>query len=42
MFQSRIHTIPQAADDLKKTARLWLSRFDRMIAEGRSSSAATA
>ncbi len=34
MFQSRIQVIPQAADDLKKVARTWLSRLDRMI-EGR-------
>jgi glutathione S-transferase len=34
LFANRIHCIPQAADDLKKTAQLWLSRFDRMI-EGR-------
>jgi glutathione S-transferase len=34
MFQSRIHCIPQAADDLKKIAQEWLTRLDRMI-EGR-------
>jgi glutathione S-transferase len=34
LFENRIHCIPQAADDLKKTAQLWLTRLDRMI-EGR-------
>ncbi len=35
MFQERIHTIPQAADDLKKVAQSWLTRLDKMI-EGQS------
>jgi glutathione S-transferase len=34
LFQNRIRCIPQAADDLKKTAQEWLSRLDKMI-EGR-------
>ena len=34
MFQTRIHCIPQAADDLKQIAQEWLTRLDRMI-EGR-------
>jgi glutathione S-transferase len=34
LFENRIRVIPQAADDLKKIARTWLSRLDRMI-EGR-------
>lgn len=32
MFSSRIHCIPQAADDLKKVAQIWLTRLDAMIA----------
>lgn len=32
MFQTRIHCIPGAADDLKKIAQEWLTRLDRMIA----------
>lgn len=32
LFQNRIRVIPQAADDLKATAREWLARLDQMIA----------
>jgi glutathione S-transferase len=32
LFQNRIHTIPQAADDLKKIAQIWLTRLDGLIA----------
>ncbi len=32
MFSGRIHCIPQAAEDLKKIAQLWLRRLDAMIA----------
>jgi len=31
LFQSRIHCIPQAADDLKATAREWLVKLDGMM-----------
>jgi glutathione S-transferase len=32
LFESRIHCIPQAADDLKATAQEWLAKLDGMIA----------
>jgi len=31
LFQDRIHCIPQAADDLKATAREWLAKVDGMM-----------
>lgn len=31
LFQGRIHCIPQAADDLKATAREWLAKLDGMM-----------
>ncbi|MBS0546888.1 MAG: glutathione S-transferase family protein [Proteobacteria bacterium] len=31
LFQNRIHCIPQAADDLKATAREWLVKLDGMM-----------
>ncbi|MDE2007074.1 MAG: glutathione S-transferase family protein, partial [Rhodospirillales bacterium] len=35
LFQNRIHVIPQAADDLKATAREWLGRLEGMM-QGRA------
>ena len=35
MFKDRIHCIPQASDDLKKSAQLWLGKLDRLM-EGKS------
>lgn len=32
MFKERIHCIPQASDDLKKSAQLWLGRMDKLMA----------
>lgn len=32
MFKDRIHCIPQASDDLKKTAQLWLGKLDKLMA----------
>ena len=31
MFKDRIHCIPQASDDLKKTAQLWLGKLDKLM-----------
>ena len=32
MFKDRIHCIPQASDDLKKSAQLWLGKLDKLMA----------
>lgn len=31
MFKDRIHCIPQASDDLKTTAQLWLGKLDKLM-----------
>ena len=31
MFKDRLHCIPQAADDLKKSAQLWLGKLDKLM-----------
>lgn len=35
MFKDRIHCIPQASDDLKKSAQLWLGKLDKLM-EGKA------